>query len=325
MTDLAALRDLILAAHAAGDRDTAIYLAGLADDPEAMRAFLADDVEESVSESTFDAMIGGGRWLLEDKSGALVAKKVEVHPKTGKPYTRTVMVSADEASPAGKNASKPAAPAANTRVAAKATPATRVPQKKPSEKAARAMASAKRVDGTIQRYAEEYNEPRFAKAIGGVSFPDGEPVDVAVAGASGKVAHGIELKTLTIGENDKLTMNAYAQVRKKEWEKAQGATFHTVVSDDRAVLNAKGEGQHDDSKRAYFYRRGIAGSARVNGMYRCKDEAELKKLMAMSDDQLPAEAKRNEGDWLTAGKWVPLKGERGYRNSKTGQEVRPKK
>lgn len=43
MDDLAALRDLILAAHAAGDPGTAAYLAGLADDPAALAAFLADE------------------------------------------------------------------------------------------------------------------------------------------------------------------------------------------------------------------------------------------------------------------------------------------
>lgn len=201
-----------------------------------------------------------------------------------------------------------------------------VPQKKPSEKAERAKAAHVLVDAGVQRYAEEHNEPRFAKAMGGVSFPNSEAVDVAIPGKSGTVAHGVELKTMTAGKDDKITMNAYAQVRKKLWEQGQGATFHTVVSDDRAVKDANGAGKHDDSKRVYYYRRGIAGSARIGSMHRVESEAELKRLMSLPEDKLPPAARRTEKDWLTAGTWKPLpKGERGYRNTKTGQEVRPKK
>lgn len=206
------------------------------------------------------------------------------------------------------------------------TPAKVVPERKPSERAARAKAAHKLVDARIQRYAEEHNEPRFAKAMGGVSFPDGEPVDVAIPDKSGKLAHGVELKTMTIGGNDKLTMNSYAQVRKIVWEQDQKATFHTIVSDDRAVLDAKGDGQHDDSKRVYYYRRGVAGSARVGTMYRAKDEAELKRLMTMPEDQLPEGAGRTDGH-LRQGKWEFFadEGGRGYRNADTGQEFRAKK
>ena len=93
-------------------------------------------------------------------------------------------------------------------------------------------------------------------------------------GTPEKPTGGVELKTVIVmGDNDKLTMNKYAQCRKIEWEREKGATFHTVVCDDRGVKDAKGAGQHDESKRVYYYRRGVAGSAgsaRIGSLYRCK-------------------------------------------------------
>jgi len=43
-----------------------------------------------------------------------------------------------------------------------------------SEKAARAKAAHHMVDKAIQRYAEEHNEPKFASAVKGQSYPNGE-------------------------------------------------------------------------------------------------------------------------------------------------------
>lgn len=198
--------------------------------------------------------------------------------------------------------------------------------KAPSEKAERAKAAHVMVNKEIQRYAEEHNEPRFALAVGGVSFPDGEPVDIAVAGQDGKVSGGIELKTMVVNGNFKLTMDRYAQIRKLEWEKTQGAAFHTVVMDDHAVFNASGPGKHDESKRVYYYRRGVAGSARVAGMHKCESLEELKSLMAMDESQLPQAAQRTDGE-LRVGKWkffADAEG-KGYKNSKTGMVIRAKK
>lgn len=201
------------------------------------------------------------------------------------------------------------------------------PQEKPqSDKAKRAKANHKMVDKVIQRYSEETNEPRFAKAIGGKSFPDSEPVDVAIESPEGGFEHGVELKTLVDNSNSKLTMDSYSQIRKIVWEKTHGATFHTVVSDDQKVFNAKGEGVHDDSQRKYYYRRGVAGSARVGNMYECKDEAELKKLMEMPEAELPTAAQRTDGKHRI-GKWVFFEDAlgKGYKNVKTGKVVRAKK
>lgn len=163
------------------------------------------------------------------------------------------------------------------------------------DKSAIAKQSAKYVGAAIQRYSEEHCEPILAHGVGGHSLKDNEPVDVIIV-RSGKVAHGLELKTMTTGENDKITMKASAMARKDAWMTEHSAPFHTVVFDDRKVFNANGECQHDDSKRQILYRRGF-GSFRTGAMYKCKDMAELNKMIDMPDDKLPpaarAPAKKN--------------------------------
>lgn len=197
---------------------------------------------------------------------------------------------------------------------------TKEPQ--PSDKAARAKASHKLVNKDIQRYAEEYNEPRLAKVLGGVSHPDSEPMDVTA-----KNGDLIEMKTMVDNSNNKITMDSYSQIRKIVKEKETGKTFHTVVSDDSKIYNAGGEGKHDESKgRTYYYRRGVAGSARIDSMYKCKDEAELKKLLSMPDDQLPAAAQRTDAKHRV-GSWKFFEDDqgKGYKNTDTGVVFRAKK
>lgn len=188
-----------------------------------------------------------------------------------------------------------------------------------------AQQSATRVDKTIQRYAEEHNEPQFAKAVGGLSYDDNEPVDV-VAGKGGVVQHGIELKTMVANKASKLTMDRYAQVRKVEWERDKNATFHTCVIDDRKVYDASGAGNHDESQRVYYYRRGIAGSARIEAMYKCKSVGEVKRLMNMPEKDLPPAAQRTDAG-VRNGRWKAMvdEGGKGFKNRKTGEIVRPKK
>lgn len=199
-------------------------------------------------------------------------------------------------------------------------PKGRVPEPRPSAKAERAKQAHVLVDKYIQRYAEEHNEKRFASVVKGRSLPDGEPPDIESDDA------GIELKTLVSNTNDKLTMDSYSQIRKLVWEKETGKVFHTVVSDDRLVFNANGPGQHDETKRVYYYRRGVAGSARVGSLLRVRSEKELKKLMAMPEDQLPPQAQRTDGE-LRQGRWVAFKDSegKGFRDRKSGRIVRAKK
>jgi HK97 family phage portal protein len=216
-----------------------------------------------------------------------------------------------------------------TATATKPKPAktsSRVAEQKPSAKAERAKKAHKMVDKSIQRYAEERNEPRMAKALGGVSLPDGEPIDIAIRKGS-KVVHGIELKTMVDNSNGKITMDKYAQVRKIVWEQESGAAFHTIVSDDTDVYGTcDSEGKCDESKRKYYYRRGVAGSARIGSLHPVKNEAELNRLMKLPEDKLPPAAQRSDGK-LRVGKWEPFVDDsgKGFRNSETGEEARPKK
>lgn len=157
-----------------------------------------------------------------------------------------------------------------------------------SEKAKRAKAAHVLIDRRIQRYAEEHNEPKFAALISGTSLPDNEPVDI-VTGSG-----GVELKTVVYNSNDKITMKRSAMEKKAKWERENGADVHTVVLDDRDVFNAKGEGDHDESKRVMYYRRGY-GSFRIGAMHRVESVEELKRLMELPDDELPDAAKRPDG------------------------------
>lgn len=233
---------------------------------------------------------------------------------------------------------------------------SRVPEEQPTEKAARAKAAHKMVDKTIQRYAEEHNEPQIAAALGGVSFPDSEPMDIAIAGnakhkekwakeaerwkaekaagknppdkmdTTGPLAHAVEMKTVVDNSNGKITMDSYSQIRKLNMEKERGATFHTIVVDDSRVFNAKGPGQHDESKRRIFYRRGVAGSARYEGMHQAKDMNEVRKLMSTPEKNLPAAAQRTDSE-LRAGNWKPFqdKDGKGFKDTKSDRIVRAKK
>lgn len=202
-------------------------------------------------------------------------------------------------------------------VATKAKPTTqkKITGGKCDERCQRAKHAAVRVDASTQRKADEV-EHGAAKDLGGISFKDSEPVDVVVGGADNSVEHGIEFKHVSLGANDKLTMNTYAQIRKINWEKQNKATFHTLVYDDR----------DGEKKRAIYYRRGVAGSARLGSMYKCKDVNEAKALMSMDEKSLPDAAKRTDGK-LRVGKWKEFQDSegKGFRNIKTGETYRAKK
>lgn len=169
-----------------------------------------------------------------------------------------------------------------------ATKKTPVKRQEPTAKTKSEIAKASHymVDAKIQRYAEEHNEKRFAKRIGGLSLDDNEPVDVVLPGL-GPREHGIELKTMVENKNNKITMKRSAMEAKAKWERKHKAKIHTVVLDDSAVFNANGDGEHDESKRRIFYRRGY-GSFRVGTMYEVKGGmAELKQLLNVDRKKLP--------------------------------------
>lgn len=183
----------------------------------------------------------------------------------------------------------------------------------PRTKAALAKASAKRVGKEIQDKAKA-NEYALAKALGGEALPNSAPHDVETDDAF------VEVKTVVTGENAKLTMNKYAQVLKVRLEKQAKKPFHTVVYDDTKYAKT---GNIKD--RRLFYRRGVAGSARLSSLYLVEGGmSELKQLMATPERQLPEAAKRTDKRFFV-GTWKPVKGTRGFKNSKTGELALPKK
>jgi hypothetical protein len=134
-----------------------------------------------------------------------------------------------------------------------------------------------------QTYAKG-NEFMFAKRIEGKAFADNGPVDVEMK--LGGKTHGIELKTVTHGKNDKLTMKGEALARKTAYQK-EGNELHTVALDHRDKF---GETPELHSGHEIYYKRG-AGSFRLGSMHKVKDMAELKKLMQTPNAQLPAAAR----------------------------------
>lgn len=167
----------------------------------------------------------------------------------------------------------------------------RTPKPNCDDRCQRAKSAHVMVDKRIQRYAEEHNEPRVAKALGGVSFPDGEPIDIAISGNDGALKHGVELKTIVKNSNGKITMKGDAIARKAKWERKNKAKIHTIVIDDSEVFNANGEGKHDESKRKIYYANGY-GSFRIATMHQAKDMDEVKSLMNTPYKQLPEAAKK---------------------------------
>ena len=152
------------------------------------------------------------------------------------------------------------------------------PDKLTIDRSERAKAAHFMVDREIQRYAEQHNEPQVAKALGGVSFPDSEAVDIVVAGPTGAVQVGIELKTIVSNKAQKITMKESAMKRKRTWQRKNKARIWTVVLDDTLVYNAKGPGRHDFSKRVIYAKKGF-GSFRIKTIQRIESMQELKVLL----------------------------------------------
>lgn len=189
-------------------------------------------------------------------------------------------------------------PASGKKPASESKPDTEKPkthtgagkEQKPTDAARveRAKSSATRIGADEQRYSEEHNEPMLAKAVGGLSLRDNEPIDIMVV-KEGIVKHGIELKTMLSNKADKITMKREALDRKAAWVEKNHAHFHTVVFDDKQAFNANGAGKHDHSKREIYYKRG-AGSFRISSMHKVGSVEELNTLMDTPSAELPKAA-----------------------------------
>jgi hypothetical protein len=114
------------------------------------------------------------------------------------------------------------------------------------ERSARAKASHRGMTKGKMRVAMS-NEARVAKAIGGRHLPDNEPFDIV------KGNHGVEVKTIMEGKNDKITMHPESLQRKLDHAAANGLTPHTVAIDVRG------------GAPMVYYKSGV-GSYRLGGM-----------------------------------------------------------
>jgi predicted GNAT family acetyltransferase len=103
-----------------------------------------------------------------------------------------------------------------------------------------------------QDRAEEM-ERHIAKMIGGTQSADNQAFDVHAKDAKG-VKHAIEVKSLLLQKNDKITMSKAALQRKNDYAAANPKTkIHTIAVDMRGT------------KPKYYHREGV-GSFRVGGM-----------------------------------------------------------
>lgn len=80
--------------------------------------------------------------------------------------------------------------------------------------------------------------------------------------------HGIEVKTLTIGANEKITMKREAMERKYKYANDHGMRLHTVVVDMRGGKSVKG----------IYYKEGV-GSFRLGGMAKLKGPESLDRAI----------------------------------------------
>ena len=159
---------------------------------------------------------------------------------------------------------------------------------------AKAAYNAEKSDLRVQRYADRQEEHVLSK-IGGTQGSNNGSVDIVRK--VGGFDHGLEVKTLInkggpnkSGTKAQIKMEPDQLARKQAWlGQAPNRRSGVIVLDhrDRAVGES---GEFIGNKEAYsghdlYYRRDY-GAHRIGAMYPVKSAAELKGLMAKSDDEL---------------------------------------
>lgn len=176
-----------------------------------------------------------------------------------------------------------------------------------------AKANYKKANKDEQRYGEA-QEAKLAKKLNSeyvkgrsrriqeghaTQSDDCKPFDVTRKSA-GRL-NGLEVKTkINSGNTDtgnRVWMKEHALALKDDWMADKGPpphVGHTVVFDHRD--RAKDEkGKFIGNKEAWsgheiYYKRGV-GKYRLSSMYKCKDTAELSRLIDMREEQLPKAAR----------------------------------
>lgn len=128
-------------------------------------------------------------------------------------------------------------------------------------------------------------EQEVAQAVGGTWEEDNKPYDVRIPNQ-----HAFEVKSLLKGTKQVISVHDDALLRKVEYTAENPAeTYHTIAVDERATYGG-GEFAENYSGHRLYYKRG-SGRYALSQMHRCKDEAELKKLVVTPDKDLPEKAR----------------------------------
>lgn len=124
---------------------------------------------------------------------------------------------------------------------------------------------------------------------GGPGQKDKKPFDVRTKKKAGGF-HDIEVKSLLKGKGTTISVHDDALLRKVEHIEANPKNqFHTVAVDERASYSG-GEYKDNYSGHRIYYKRG-SGRYPLSKMYKVKDEAELKRLIALPEEKLPEAAR----------------------------------
>lgn len=127
-------------------------------------------------------------------------------------------------------------------------------------------------------------EQEVAAALGGTWEEDNAPYDVI------KGKDGFEVKSLLKGGKQSLSVHDDALLRKVNWQAQDPThTFHTVAVDERESYEG-GAYKENFSGHRMYYKRG-SGRYALSQMHPVGSAAELKRLVRMSDADLPERAR----------------------------------
>lgn len=132
-------------------------------------------------------------------------------------------------------------------------------------------------DAQRRHWADDH-ERKIAGILGGKRLDDYEPHDILLRRPGATHEDAIEVKTLIDGDHDSFSVANWALIRKVDDAIDNNRVYHTVVCDTR------------DGKVAVYYKR-ACGSYSLSSMHKVESPEELRRLIAMSDAELPAAAK----------------------------------
>lgn len=152
-----------------------------------------------------------------------------------------------------------------------------------------------KVDGKVHAHAEKVKH-EIAQMIGGIpeeqvqghGQKDKKPFDVRLP--LGNINHDVEVKSMSVGAKQSLSVHDDALLRKVEHVKNNlGTVFHTVAVDDRGSYEG-GINKENYSGNRLYYKRG-SGAYSLKEMHPVKDEKELAALIKADAKDLPPAAR----------------------------------